>query len=141
MMEGVDVGQGKCSTRELEAVLGAYGHQVASLGCVALASAAMRQCCERSLKTSGHASAPNGNVGFGPAPTQTRSGAWGWLASSSQILNHSAFHQSFMLIQLSAFGIVSPPQKTFLNPCQGRMKTGRLYDVLTLGRLSDRISA
>ena len=78
---------------------------------------------------------------IGPAPTQTRSGAWGWLASSSQILNHSAFHQSFMLIQLSAFGIVSPPQKVFRNPCQGRMKTGRLYDVLTLGRLSDRISA
>lgn len=55
-----------------------------------------------SRKTSPPSFAPNGNIGFGHAAVQARSRAWGWLASSSQVWNHSEFHQSFTLIPLAA---------------------------------------
>ena len=48
---------------------------------------------------------------FGYTAIQTSSGAWGWLASSSQVLNHSEFHQSFILIRLSArIGLSALPE-------------------------------
>ncbi len=60
-----------------------------------------------SRKTSPPSFAPNGNIGFGHAAVQARSRAWGWLASSSQVCDHSEFHQSFTLIPLAAPATIS----------------------------------